>query len=302
MKIKDKLEYLKSRIEIFICPEFKANRSYRGLEKKDANFKEPKDLIEKIIWLQLYSDTTLWSLCADKYAVRKYVEDRVGASVLNELYGKWDCVDDIDWNKLPKTFVLKTNNGCGTVIIVRDKDKMDKEKVFKKLREWMHAKYGWSNYQLHYTRIKPCIVAEKLMINQESPDTSLIDYKLWCFNGKPTFFFVPYDRTSSGFLASAFDLNWNNISDMAFNKQSEHYCGRDLAKPKSFDQMIMIAKELSKDFAEVRVDFYDINGRAVFGEMTFTTGFGYFTNEFYDYLGTKVDLSGIKKKRIANRW
>lgn len=256
---------------------------------------KPKNLIEKIYWLQLFSDTTLWTKCADKYRVRQFVKDKGCSEILNELYGVWNNAKDIDWDSLPNSFVLKTNNSCGQIILVEDKTKLNIAQTEKKLNQWLNLKYGYRDAQFHYTKIEPCIIAEKLFTNKNNPEQSLIDYKIWCFNGVPDCVLVVYNRTKDNYLLSTYDLNWNNISDRVFNSNNIHVSGENIPKPESLNQMIDYAKKLSDGFPQVRVDFYEIDKKPVFGEMTFTTGYGYFNNDFYDYLGSKIDLQKAEK-------
>lgn len=290
-------KFYKWRLKFYLKfnPKIIANSSYKFVFKKNINWENPIDLIEKIQWLQIYSDTSLWTICADKYLVRAFVKGKGCGYVLNELYGAWYNVDHIDWSKLPNSFVLKGNNSCGEVILVKDKNKLDKIDTKTQLKTWMKTVYGYNSAQLHYTRIKPCIIAEKLLINKKNPEKSLIDYKIWCFHGVPESILVSDNRTENDYSLSFYDLEWNNISDIALNKNNTHYCGKQISKPKSFDKMIEVAKILSKDFPQVRVDFYDLAGKAIFGEMTFTTGFGSYSDEYYKYLGNKIDLNKVDK-------
>lgn len=276
------------------------NADYKSVFGVDINWEEPQDLIEKIDWLQVYSDTSLWTLCADKYKVRKYIEEKNCAEILNELYGVWGSPKEIEWEKLPDSFVMKTNNSCGQLLIVLDKSLLDKEKAIKDLIEWMQTPYGIHNGQLHYLRIQPCIIAEKYLSDTANPGKSLIDYKIWCFHGNPECVLVAYDRGVGHYSLSMFDTEWNNISDKALNKESAHFCGKDCDRPESLDRMLLYAKKLSCDFPEVRVDFYQINGKPIFGELTFTTGYGSYNKEFYNYLGSKIDLGRVKKSPRLN--
>ena len=279
-------------------PKIYANKSFRGAFNRDINWDNPINLIEKIFWLQIYSDITLWTRCADKYLVREYVKERGCENILNELYGKYDNADEIDWESLPDSFVLKTNHACGQVILIKNKKDVNKREICEKLTEWMNLKYGIP-IQLHYLRIKPCIIAEMLFINKDNPEKSLIDYKIWCFHGVPECILVVHNRTQNGYFLTVYDLEWNNISKLALKEKTTH--GDNISKPKSFDKMIEYAKILSEGIPQVRVDFYDINEEPVLGEMTFSTGFGYFTDSFYDYLGSKIDLSKIKKLEHPNK-
>lgn len=266
------------------------NMHYKSVFHEDINWENPKNLIEKINWLQLNTDTTLWTICADKYRVREYIEQNGCKSCLNELYGKWDNVDDIEFDMLPDSFVLKANHGCGEVIIVKNKNIINKDEVKKKMRGWLKDNYGRLNGQTHYTRIKPCIIAEKYLSDGNANGVSIMDYKIWCFNGIPSFVLVCYDRSGHNLKSSTYDINWNNISDIVYNKKSPFYCGKDILKPENFEEMLDIARKLSKNFKEVRVDLYNVNGKIIFGELTFTTGFGYFTPEFYEELGSKFTV------------
>lgn len=276
------------------------NSIFKKVFRRDINWNNPVNLVEKIYWLQIHSDITLWTKCADKFLVREFVEERGCGNILNDLYGKWDNANDIDWDSLPQSFVLKSNNGCGQVILVKSKDKLNIPETIQELNGWLNSKYGYADFQLHYTKIQPCIIAEKLFINKSDENKSLIDYKIWCFNGVPECVLIVYNRTKDGYELTSYDMDWNNISEKSFKKGNPHVNGTGIPKPASFEQMVESAKKLSKGFPEVRVDFYDIDGQAVFGEMTFTTGFGYYSDEYYDHLGSKIDLSIVKKNNYLN--
>ena len=224
--------------------------------------------------------------------MRDYVTECGCEDLLNELYGVWFCPEEIQYEKLPNSFVLKTNNSSGQVIVVKDKSQIDVDDINLKLRQWLNITYGYDGAQMHYTRIAPCIIAEKLLVTNDSTNESLIDYKIWCFHGEPECILVVHNRTSpSDYQLSMYDLNWNNISDFSLNKQNPHYSGISIPCPSSLPKMLDVARSLSKDFPEVRVDFYEINQKPIFGEMTFTTGYGYLTMEFYEFLGAKITLS-----------
>lgn len=285
------------RIICSINPKILANLAYKSRFHKDIDWDNPKDLIEKIYWLQFNSDTTLWSKCADKYKVREYVAEKGLKNILNELYGVYDKVDEINWDTLPNQFVLKWNNGSGQVLIVKDKSKLNINATKKILSQWLTSNYGYEGAQLHYTRIKSCIIAEELLINTIDTNKSLTDYKIWCFHGKPNFILVVYDRVGENYKLSAFDLEWNNISKQVLDHDKKHYGGDDVSKPNSLDDMLEMSKTLSSEFIEVRVDFYEINQKPIFGELTFTTGYGNYSYECYCKLGEYIDLT----KSILNK-
>ncbi|HHU95633.1 MAG: ATP-grasp fold amidoligase family protein [Erysipelotrichaceae bacterium] len=289
------LAYRKHKYDVTNNFKKEADRCYYPTFKKQIDWKNPKDLIEKINWLQFNSDTSLWTKYADKYLVRDYVKECGFEDVLPILYGKWDNAKDIDFDKLPNSFVLKTNHGCGSNLIVKDKSKLNIKSAIKKLNRWLSIPYGYAAAQIHYTRIKPCIIAEELLENKDDYSSSLVDYKIWCFHGVPEAIWVAYNRSNNGVDMSLYDLNWEKHPEHLISSNHYKYNERDIPRPKSLEKMIEIAKVLSKDTPQVRVDFYDIDGKPYFGEMTFATGFGYFSREYYEYLGSKIDLSKVEK-------
>ena len=266
----------------------------------DFDIDNPKSLIEKITWLELNTDTSLWTLCADKYRMREYVA-RCGLSeYLPKNYGHWENPSDIDFSQLPNEFVLKANNGCGTVKIIRDKSTINEKKLKKELKRWLKRPFGYMGAQSHYLSIKPCILAEELLHQDEeqkafSPE-SFVDYKVWCINGKPENVLVVYGRNDAGYSLDLYDTSWERLDEKL--KKNGHFVFRveKIPKPDCLDEMLSMAKKMAEPFPEVRVDFYVVDRKPVIGELTFSTGYGYFTDEYYEYLGTKVDLSKAKKK------
>lgn len=277
----NKYQYLKN-------PQKLANKSYSKAFKKDINWEHPKDLIEKIIWMQFSTDTSLWSELADKYKVRSYIKKVCPECNLPELYGKYENVEEIDFKALPKQFVIKTNNGCGSVIIVRDKSKINIRKINKTLNKWLKLDYGYINAQSHYLRIPKSIIIEEFLSDKED-STSLKDYKFWCFNGIPETCLVVSERNISKhqYKLSQYDINWNNIS---YNIKKSFRSSENIEKPKNYETMLEYCKKITCNIPCVRLDLYNINGKIYFGELTFTSGFGYYTVDFYNYLGSKFEL------------
>ena len=280
-------------------PEVEANRVYSLVFKKNIDLKNPKDLIEKIYWLQFNSDTSLWTNYADKYLVRNYLRECGFDKNTSKLYGKWNNVDDIDFTALPTQFVLKSNNGCGTVMLVKNKNDLNIMKTKKKLKRWLSLPFGYQGAQLHYLKIKPCIIAEELLENNIEDITispnSLIDYKVYCINGEPEAIWVAYDRTYTGVYNTIYDKDWIKHPEYLVSTDYYTYHDREIPKPNCLLELLDMSRKLSKPFHQVRVDFYIINNKPIFGEMTFTTGTGFFTQDFYDYLGSKIDLSKVEK-------
>lgn len=287
------------RFQVWLNPISEINRCYVKQFGHKPNLKNPKNLIEKIYWLLLYTDTSLWTKCADKFAMREYIKECGYEESLPKNYGKWDSAEDIDFSSLPNEFVMKANNGCGTVLIVHDKGRLDIKKTRKKMNHWLTVPFGWSGAQLHYTRIKPCIIAEELLkqnVDQKSySPKSQVDYKVWCLNGKPESILIVFNRDSNGYYLDLYDPKWNRL-DKYLKSNGHHKLRQEpIPMPVCKDEMLSIATRLAQPFPEVRVDFYVVGDKPVIGELTFTTGYGYFTDEYYDYLGSKIDLSKIKR-------
>lgn len=276
-----------------INPKIPISFTYRIRIKKRINWKNPQNLIEKIAWMELNTDTSLWSLCADKYRVREYVEKCGCGQYLNELLGVWKNPNDINFEALPSEFVLKANNGCGTVLIVKDKTQLNIPKTKKILQNWIRHPYGYRNSQRHYLNIDRCIIAEKLIENDSvsnriSPG-SLIDYKVWCINGKVESVLVVFNRHDNLHQVKLFDPNWNELPQFVRAKAKPE-TDVEIPKPDCLAELLDACRELSVPFPEVRADFYIINNRPIFGELTFSAGFGSLTEEYFDILGEKTRM------------
>ena len=284
-------------------PVLMAKMRYRKILGRSLNLKNPKDLNEKIHWLSLYSDTSEWTRCADKYAVREFVEERGAGNTLVKLYGKWDKVEEIDWDALPKSFVLKTTNGSGTVMVVKDKAKLNIPETISLLQKWLKMTIGQETTETHYCGIVPRLIAEEYVEQSEEDNkisTSLIDYKIWCFNGKAYYIWTCTNRVLGSTYVSMFDRDWNYHPEMSiFNK---HYREAKtlVPKPAKLKEMLEVAEKLSAGFPEVRVDLYYTNNKIYFGELTFTSLGGtmdFYTEKALLEMGAKVDLTGVRRVR-----
>lgn len=267
------------------------NYVYKKTTGKKMNWKHPVDFNEKINWLKLYSDTSLWTLCADKYKVREYIEHKGYKNLLVPLLGKWDSAEEIDFDKLPNEFVLKTNHGSGDVIVVENKSEINFDEVRKVLNKNLKTPYGKYQGESHYLDIPPCIIAEPLLEQKSSVSSSIIDYKIICFDGKPYCTLCFFNRKDGHYDFELHDLNWQSHPEcLVFNDHSRDGKGVIL-KPLSYDLMLKAASDLSKGFPQVRVDFYEIDGKPLLSELTFTTTGGcirYFTDEYLKELGDQI--------------
>ncbi|MBR1421325.1 MAG: hypothetical protein IJ575_09785 [Selenomonadaceae bacterium] len=238
--------------------------------KIDMDWDNPRTIQEKIQWLNLYDATPLKTLCADKYRVREYVARKIGAKYLVPLLGFWQDPDEIDFDKLPTQFVLKTNHGSGMNIIVRDKFKLDTRFAREKLRAWLEINFGMIFLEFQYIKIPRLAIAEKFL--EVLNENDIPDYKIHCFNGAPRF--VQYiSGRSGGMKMDYFDPTWNPV---AIGRKDHPQNTDPVSKPKNLELMIELAREVSSDFPYVRADFYEIDGRVYFGELTFTPAAGMF--------------------------
>lgn len=249
------------------------------------NINNPKSLDDKIAYMAFRTDTSEWSRLADKVRVREYVEECGFGDYLPKLYGTWEHASDVNFDGLPNAFVIKTNNASATNILVRDKSKIDEKAIRNQLDEWLNIDYGYDTCQPHYSRIKPLILAEEFLNLKGTK--SLNDYKFYCVKGEPLYLIVYTDRVANSHMMkrTMYDMDWN---------LHQEYLGRyavpgpNIEKPKSFEKMKEIASTLSSKFPFVRVDFYEIDGKPVFGEMTFTPGMQETSIDFLYKLGEIV--------------
>lgn len=307
MKIDDFLQKIRTnaievvfKIAYKIKPRYAADIMYYRAFHKRQNLSNPTNLIEKINWMQFNTDTSLWTLCADKYRMREYITEIGLGDYLPKLLGHWDNPDEIDFEALPKEFVLKSNNGCGTVKVVKDKSKLDIPSTRKILKSWLKP-YGYVGGQTHYLRIKPCIIAEELLHQDEdekkfSP-SSLVDYKMWCINGEPESIWVAFNRHNVFHVnMDLFNKEWKSMPQYLRDTKLESYNPKAVVpKPICLEEMFDIARKIAQPFPELRLDFYVINKKPYIGEMTFTSGYGFYTDEYYEYLGEKMDISKVVK-------
>lgn len=291
----------KSRLRRFIKELYKKisrkfyyESRYAEIFQRRINLKYPAGFNEKILWLMLHYKNPLLSVCADKYRVRGYVEKAGLGHLLARLHGVYRSSKEIDWDALPQKFALKCNHGSGYNIICKDKNALDREEAAAKLEKWLQEDYSVYYREMHYSKIKPLIVCEEYLgtKNNEFP----VDYKFFCFNGVPKTIRYGYGRETQ-IRFEWYDTDWNPL-----NIGCEP--NRRLAqKPPCLEEMLQAAEKLAGPFPFVRVDFYDRDGRSVFGEMTFTPCYGmskYHNDEGDKYLGAMLKLPD-KRQAQATR-
>lgn len=254
---------------------------FRLLMRKKLNLKNPRTFSEKLQWLKIYNRRPEYTVMVDKVKAKKYVSSIIGNEYIIPTLGVWEDPNEIDFNSLPNRFVLKVNHNSGTgMYICKDKNKMNVEKVKTDLRKGLKEDYYIKNREWPYKDVPRRILAEKYM---EDEYGELRDYKFFCFDGRVKALYIASDR-SKGEHAVKFDFFDENFNHLPFTNGHPN-SEIPPKKPGSFEDMKKLAEKLSKGIPYVRVDFYDINGKIYFGEMTFfhMSGLAPYVPEEWDY-------------------
>ena len=275
--MKDVLDFFTSRERIF---KFFDNRhlldwmdderylklAFRAKMGYPLDLKNPRTFSEKLQWLKLYDRKPEYTQMVDKYAVRQYIAEKIGAEYLIPLVGgPWYSAGEIDFDALPEQFVLKCNHDSGGLVVCRDKSRLDREAVKQKLDQHLKTNYYMSSREWPYKDVKPCIIAEKYMVDESGVE--LKDYKWYCFNGTPRFLLITTDRAAVDVPTkyTYFDMDYNALP---FYNSGPH-AEKPIPKPGTFVEMKRLAENLSADMAHLRVDLYEVEGKVYFGELTF---------------------------------
>lgn len=248
---------------------------------KRLNLDCPQTYNEKLQWMKLYCRNPIYTKMVDKYEVKDYVATLVGDEYVVPTLGVWNSFDDIDFDELPNQFVLKCTHDSGGVIICRNKEALDLNAARNKIEKCLKRNYFWPGREWPYKNVKPCILAEPYL--EDASTEELRDYKFFCFDGEPKALFVATDRQTPGeeVKFDFFDMEYNHI-DVKNGHQNAKVWPQ---KPQQFALMKELAKKISKDIPHVRVDFYEVNNKVYFGEMTFFhfSGMVPFEPEEWDY-------------------
>lgn len=261
------------------------------------NLQEPKSFNEKLQWLKLYNRKSILTTLVDKCTVKDYVASLVGEKYVIPTLGIWDNPDEIDWEKLPSRFVLKTNHGGGScgVVICRDASNFDRLSAIKKLKDSLKQDIYLDYREWPYKNIKKKILAETFLSTSSiSNNNDLNDYKFFCFNGKVEFFKIDFDRFC-GHRANYYNTNGELL------EMGEESCPPDFSRvlqiPENLDEMIEVAEKIANGYPFMRVDLFNVDGKIYFGEITFfpAAGMGKFVPDYWDWkIGSLLDLNKIK--------
>lgn len=238
-------------------------KNYKKRTGKIIDLDNPVAFSEKLQWYKLNHKDPIMMVCADKFAVRKYLAAKGYSDILNDIYGVYDNVKEINPEKFPDRFVLKSSHGSAQNIIVQDKKNFNWKRAKLLLNSWLKQDIYWGNREWVYKDMPRHIICEKYL---EDETGELRDYKFFCFNGKPTYMQLEIGRYSGEHIRNFYDMDWNL---MPFGKAMPHNPNIKIEKPAGFEKMKEIATDLSAPFSFVRVDLYSCNGKIYFGEFTF---------------------------------
>ena len=267
--------------------------AYRLIMKKKLNLKNPQTFNEKLQWLKLYNRKPIYTTMVDKYEVKQYVAEQIGEEHIIPTYGVWDSFDEINFDMLPDQFVLKTTHDCGGVIICKVKSKFDKNNARKKIKKSMKRNYAFAYREWPYKNVKPRILAEEYI---EIPGHQTLPvYKVFNFGGEPSIIQAIQNDKTPDETIDYFDTEWNKLELRQNFANSNH----PLTRPKQLEEMLALARTLSKGFLFLRTDFY-LTGEAIyFSEYTFfsDSGLAKFEPDLWDQkLGEWIHLPQMRSE------
>lgn len=272
--------------------EWYLKRQFKKLLGYPLNLDNPQTFNEKLQWLKLHDRNPLYTRMVDKYEAKKYVADIIGEEYIIPTLGVWNHFDEIDFDQLPEQFVLKCTHDSGSIVICKERDKLDKKAAKEKLERGLRYNYYYrGGFEWPYKNVKPRIIAEKFLVDESQ--TELKDYKIMCFGGKAKCSFTCTGRnTDRGLHVTFYDREWQK---MPF---ARHYKAESepVPRPRNYEKMVELTEKLAASLKFARVDFYEVNGWIYFGEITFFPGNGMeeFSPVEWDYrLGEWIELKTI---------
>lgn len=285
MKLEEK-KIMRLPDKIYLKIQFKKTMGYK------LDLRNPKTFNEKLQWLKLYDRKPIYTSMVDKYEAKKYVSNIIGEEYIIPTIGIYNSFEEINFDKLPKRFVMKCTHDSGGIVICKDKSKLDIETAKQKINNSLKTNYYWTWREWQYKNVKPRIIIEQYMEDKKTKE--LRDYKFFCFNGKVEVFKIDFDRFI-GHRANYFDKNKKLL------KFGEILCppdyNRKLEMPYNIDKMMELAEKLSKDIPFIRIDFYEMNKKIYFGELTFCPAAGVGVLEPKKWDRKLGDLIELPKKR-----
>jgi len=258
--------------------------------RRALDLDHPITFNEKIQWLKLRYRRPIMPALVDKIAVRDFVASKIGEQHLNTLYASGRTLAEIELASLPTSFVVKCTHGSAWNVLVHDKATIDWQRTVEQVDRWLEIDYHDLRREWVYRDLEPRVVVERLLDAPSPP--GLLDYKVFCFDGRPGFVQVDSDRHRDH-RRNLYDIEWRRLPCELRYPAME----RDVPRPANLDRMLELAATLSQGFPFVRVDLFNPGGQLLFGEMTFFPGNGFETFDPVDYdrlLGDQIQLPRLE--------
>ena len=289
LKYAEKLRFIPDKVYLSLIYFLKT--------KKVMHWKNPVTLNEKLQWLKVYYRNPMDTMLVDKYEVKKYVSNLIGKEYIIPTLGVWSKAEDIEWESLPEKFVLKCTHDSHSVVICKNKEQLDKANVSKFLNSCLNRNLYWLAREWPYKNVKPQIIAEQFISSKDNSE--LVDYKFYCFDGKPRYFMYSLGEASHNPKNHKFDMKMKSI-DYLFKKDST-IKESEVQLPVNIDEMISIVNRLAIDRAHVRIDLFNVDGDIYFGEYTFYSGAGFInilSNKYSKYLASLMKLEKYRGNNV----
>lgn len=270
---------------------------YKSIFNQKIDFKNPKTFNEKLQWLKLYDRKDIYTTMVDKYEVKKYVANIIGEEYIIPTIGIYNKFDDINFDILPNQFVIKCTHDSGGLVIVKDKSNLNIKSARKIIEKSLRRNYYYYGREWPYKNVKPRIIIEKYMANEKQKE--LIDYKFFCFNGEPKFLYVSEGLSNHKTARISFvDMDYKKTE---FYRKDYKPFDELPKKPINFEKMKELAAILAKDIPFLRVDFYEIEGKIYFGELTFYPCSGFIPFEPEEWDRKLGDMLELPKQKIEEK-
>lgn len=267
---------------------------YKKRTGEKLDLKNPKTLNEKIQWLKINYRKDILTTLVDKYEVKKYISEKLGDGYTVPTEGIWDSFDEIDFDALPDRFVLKCTHDSGSIVVCKDKFNFDIASAKQTLEGRFNQNYFWKKREWPYKNVRPRIICEAFL--SDSSDSPLVDYKFYCFGGKPKYFMYSVGEAEHNAKNHKFDMQLNSIDHLF--KKTPTIGLEEIQLPENINAMIVIVEKLCEGFPHVRVDLYNIDGKIYVGEMTFFSNAGVLvieSKEFSQSLAESIDIDDLKE-------
>lgn len=259
---------------------------------KKLNLNDPKSFNEKLQWIKLYDRKPIYTIMVDKVKAREFVSERIGDKYLIPLLGVWDSPEQIDFDMLPEQFVLKCNHNSGKgMCICKDKSHLDIDNTKRQLNKGLLEDYYLLGREWPYQNVPRKILGEKYMVDESGEE--LKDYKVMCFDGEPKLIELHMGRFTDHQTQDFYDTNWNKLN-ISQNIVSQYKISNNIMPPPpALEEMVHLSRILAANTPHLRVDWYSVNGKLYFGELTFFDGSGFDPYDRYEddlMLGSWISL------------